>query len=47
MDSVKEGYDQLPEYSRCKIIYVLIQGCSLSKAGASRYYQSIKKAPNK
>ena len=47
MDAAKEAFDQLSGYSRSQIIHVFMEGCSLSKAGASTYYQSIKQAKNK
>lgn len=47
MDAAREAYDQLSGYSRSQIIHVFMEGCSLSKAGASTYYQSIKQAKNK
>lgn len=47
MDAAKEVFDQLSGYSRSQIIHVFIEGCSLSKAGASTYYQSIKQSKNK
>jgi hypothetical protein len=47
MDAAREAYDQLSGYSRSQIIHVFMEGCSLSKAGASTYYQSIKQAKAK
>ena len=47
MDAAREAYDQLSGYSRSQIIHVFMEGCSLSKAGASTYYQSIKQAKDK
>jgi RNase H-fold protein (predicted Holliday junction resolvase) len=47
MDAAKEVLDQLSGYSRSQIIHVFMEGCCLSKAGASTYYQSIKQAKNK
>lgn len=42
-EAAREVFDMLKGHERKQIVHVFIQGCGLSKAGASTYYQNCKK----
>ncbi len=42
-EAAREVFDMLKGHERKQIVHVFIEGCGLSKAGASTYYQNCKK----
>lgn len=41
-EAAREVFDMLKGHERKQVVHVFIQGCGLSKAGASTYYQNCK-----
>ncbi len=41
-EAAREVFDMLKGHDRRQVVHVFIEGCGLSKAGASTYYQNCK-----
>ena len=41
-EATREAYSRLKKLERRQVIWVFIEGCGLSKAGAGTYYQNCK-----